>query len=512
MIRPFRLLLFVCVLCITAGCGERLDRDKRVGLPGIPESPTERLPGHARDLAQIQAEGVLRVITRPGPLTYMVFQGDEAGFEFELLRIFCDEWNLDIEVVLLRPGEDPFHLLDEGRGDLISTGLLNENELKNRCGLTQAFEHTGLHLALPASDPDVDTLNIPIGLNVTVPAGSQALRALRRLREQDRLDIRILRARPQLADTDLMRMVAWGEIEATAAPASSIEAAAAQLGNLVVGPPIGPPSHRVWAVGSASQALRDALDRYLARNYGRLPDGARRSRNYGIVHDRYISDPKQVRWYRQDRFRPDRSGVLSPWDTMIKRECEPFGLDWLIVASLMFEESRFDHEVVSSAGAVGLMQVMPRISEADSAALSQPELNIREGVAHLADIWNSYDYLPDADRWPFTLATYHAGIGHMNDARRIAMDAELDPNVWRNNVEVGLHRLRDRGHYSRTRHGYYRGDMSADYAESILRRRKIYKIMLERYEGRPEGIRRQSRADDTEASTQNPAAITNTSR
>ena len=70
--------------------------------------------------------------------------------------------------------------------------------------------------------------------------------------------------------------------------------------------------------------------------------------------------------------------------------------------------------------------------------------------------------------------------------RRIAMDAELDPNVWEGNVEVGLHRLRDRGHYSRTRHGYYRGDMSVEYAESILRRRNVYQIMLERYKVKPD--------------------------
>ena len=186
-----------------------------------------------------------------------------------------------------------------------------------------------------------------------------------------------------------------------------------------------------------------------------------------------------MRYYRQDELRPDRTGHLSPWDDVIRETSAEHGLDWILTASLIFEESRFDPDALSGAGAVGLMQLLPRFTEADSAALHDPETNIRAGVLHLSDIYRSYHYLDDADRWYFTLATYHAGFGHMNDARRLAMDAELDPNKWRGNVEVGLKRLRERIHYPQARHGYYRGDMSVRYAESILYRHRLYRLFLD---------------------------------
>ncbi|MBU1071978.1 transglycosylase SLT domain-containing protein, partial [bacterium] len=249
--------------------------------------------------------------------------------------------------------------------------------------------------------------------------------------------------------------------------------------DLRLGPALTGEVAQCWVVRRNSPDLKAALDRFLRRHYRPSPDGAKRSQAYGVLEDRYFNDPRQVRYYRQDELRPDRTGRLSPWDDVIREVSASHGLDWILVASLIFQESRFDPDAHSGAGAVGLMQLLPRFSDADSAALLDPETNIRAGVAHLAEIHRSYQYLDEEDRWYFTLATYHAGFGHMNDARRLAMDAELDPNKWRDNVEVGLKRKRERIHYPQARHGYYRGDMSVRYAESILYRQGVYRLFLD---------------------------------
>lgn len=473
------MLLPLLLVCVVAGCDQRHDTPKTVQLPGFADPADHSHPPVERDLKEVQTEGVLRIAVTPGPLTYMVFRGGEAGFEFELMDQFCREWNLRLDPVLLAPGEGPFRLLDEGLVDVVCTGLVADNELKLRGRLTQSFEQTRLHLALPG-EATADT--VPDALTATLTASSRAAPHLRRFAHDLGFEPKILRARPRLNEFDLLRMVATGEITATVAPASTIDAAMARYRNLHVGPAVAPPSHRTWAVRSNAPELQRVLDRFLSRNYGRGPAGSRRSRTYGIIRERYIGDPKQVRYYSQDRFRPDRSGVLTPWDHLLRRECDRHGVDWLTAAALMYEESTFDPSVVSSAGAVGLMQVLPRFSRADSAGLLEPEINIAEGVRYLAEIRDFYDYLPDVDRELFTLATYHAGYGHMADARRIAMDAGLDPNRWYGNVAIGLARKRDRVHHTQSRHGYYRGDMSVDYAESILRRREVYRVMLERYE------------------------------
>jgi membrane-bound lytic murein transglycosylase F len=469
--------IMLIVLALVS-CGRQVDDSKRHPLPGQEIPLINAVNTVERDLPEIQIEGVLRMATHPGPLTWMVFEGREAGFEWSLLHQFCRDWNLRLEVVLPEPDEELIDLLTSGRADVIAAGLLSTNKLKNDGAISQAFEHTRFHLVLPTEDSRPDSLTALDGLTVTVPWDSQAADVLRDLRQQHDLRLNIVRARPSQTLDDLFRSVASGEIDATAAPASTVRAASTQIPQLRLGPPLAPPSHRVWLLRHQNPNLMQAINHYLTRNYGRLPNGPRRSRFYGILHERYLGDLKQVRYYSQDRYRAGRSGRLCAWDELVSVLSDSVGLDPLIVTSLIFQESRFDPTVVSSANAVGLMQVLPRFAKADSASLHDPETNLRTGIDQLADIWRSFDYLPLEDRWPFTLATYHAGVGHMNDARRIAMDSELDPNRWTGNVAVGLGRLRERVHNRQTRHGFYRGDTSVIYAESILRRAEVYRRIL----------------------------------
>jgi hypothetical protein len=90
------------------------------------------------------------------------------------------------------------------------------------------------------------------------------------------------------------------------------------------------------------------------------------------------------------------------------------GIDPLVLLSVIRQESRFQADVLSSAGAVGLMQLMPRTA-AETARkeklpkpgrkdLLRPSVNIRLGAAYLSRLVNGYggDYLR-------AIAAYNAG-------------------------------------------------------------------------------------------------------
>lgn len=92
-------------------------------------------------------------------------------------------------------------------------------------------------------------------------------------------------------------------------------------------------------------------------------------------------------------------------------------LDPAVLAALTHAESTFDVDAVSSAGAVGLMQVMPRFhvpryafleSRAD---LLQPRLNVRAGVFVFAEALARHGSTRDAIR------AYHGGAGGVADPK-----------------------------------------------------------------------------------------------
>jgi soluble lytic murein transglycosylase len=120
-----------------------------------------------------------------------------------------------------------------------------------------------------------------------------------------------------------------------------------------------------------------------------------------------------------------------PHVELITAEAAAHGVDPTLVAAVIRQESSFDPRATSTAGARGLMQMMPRVARAIARAediaeytpalLYRPEANVRLGVTHLKGFTEHYDHPARA------LAAYNAGPGRVARWSRLpgARDAEL---------------------------------------------------------------------------------------
>lgn len=85
------------------------------------------------------------------------------------------------------------------------------------------------------------------------------------------------------------------------------------------------------------------------------------------------------------------AGMISPYQqkvacqnaNYIVRQSEKRGISPLIVTAVIYRESSFSPRVVSSAGACGLMQVLPRYSRYTCEQLKNPRVGIRDGIRAL---------------------------------------------------------------------------------------------------------------------------------
>jgi membrane-bound lytic murein transglycosylase F len=175
-------------------------------------------------------------------------------------------------------------------------------------------------------------------------------------------------------------------------------------------------------------------------------------------------------------------GRLSPFDNAIKKYAQRLNWDWRLLASLIYQESNFFPDVVSWAGAIGLMQLMPDVAEKYGITeKSRPEEHILAGVKHLEQINKILpNEIPEEERIPFMLATYNVGLGHILDARRLAVLNDKDPNVWFDNVELELLKKQDRTivRDSIIRHGYARGQETVDLVRDVMERWQHYQNLL----------------------------------
>lgn len=108
-----------------------------------------------------------------------------------------------------------------------------------------------------------------------------------------------------------------------------------------------------------------------------------------------------------------------PFRELVEREAAEWGVDPIMLAALIRQESAFKADIVSHAGAIGLMQVMPPTGAQLARAhgperftpevLSSPEINLHLGSAFLVEMTRRFD-----GTLPFVLSAYNAGPSRAN--------------------------------------------------------------------------------------------------
>jgi len=117
-------------------------------------------------------------------------------------------------------------------------------------------------------------------------------------------------------------------------------------------------------------------------------------------------------WYLRARYPLE-------YEQIVIAHARNYDLDPELLAAVIYAESRFQPEVVSSAGAVGLMQLLPNTAKGIAlrtgggrfvvSDLRDPEINVRYGAWYLDHLRDRYD-----GNTRLALAAYHGGQGNVD--------------------------------------------------------------------------------------------------
>ena len=420
------------------------------------------------DLPEIRRRRVLRVITRNNAATFFLWRGEQMGFEYELLREFARQLDLHVEVVVAPDREALFEMLARGAGDVAAASLpIDSMRSASDIAMTRPFNYVYDYLVARNDDDTLLGIGDLTGRTVTVRPSSAHWRALERLRDAG-LKL-ALDAAPEDEETEtLIAAVGEGRIDLTVAASHVLDLELSHRTDVRKAFTLRGPVALGWAVRHGDTELLAALDEFLDREY--------RGLFFNVVYQKYFESPARIRRHREQRVDHESAGGLSPYDAMVRREAAAHGFDWPLIVSQMYQESRFDPKARSPAGALGLMQLLPRTARAFGASDPyDPEQAIHAATAYLA--WLHSRLEPDLtvkDRMWFALAAYNAGLGRLRDARRLAHELELDPDRWFGNVEEGMRLLSKRAWYRKTARGYVRGTETVRYVREIRERYRTY--------------------------------------
>ncbi|MDR3049183.1 MAG: lytic transglycosylase domain-containing protein [Elusimicrobiota bacterium] len=109
----------------------------------------------------------------------------------------------------------------------------------------------------------------------------------------------------------------------------------------------------------------------------------------------------------------------SQYEALIDKYSKRYEVDPMLVRAVMKRESNVNPDAVSSKGAIGLMQIMPKtgveiaqklnIPAYHASMLKDPEINIMFGIYYLRNLLRHYD-----NDMVLALGAYNAGIGNID--------------------------------------------------------------------------------------------------
>lgn len=430
-----------------------------------------------KDLPEIRERGELVAITSYSPLSYFIYRGEVMGYEYELLQLFGEHIDLPVRIEIARDFGEMMDMLDRGEGDLIAYGLTVTSGRRERLAFSEPFNMTQQVLVqrkpenwrqMMLHNIENELIRNPIelsGKTVYVRRGSAYFDRLINLSEEIGADIDIVEADEGVTTEELIRYVADGEIDYTVADENIAKIKSAYHQDLDVETAVSMPQQTAWAMRHTSPELLDSLNKWL--------EEARTQSDYYVIYNKYYENRRAFRARYASDFFPVTGGTISPYDEDLKLYADELGWDWRLLAALIYQESQFDPSARSWAGAVGLMQLMPRTAaEFGADNPLDPQENIAAGVRFLQWLQNYWkEQIEDEnERRKFVIASYNVGHGHVQDARRLAEAFGDDPGVWHGQVAEHMLNKSNPEYFNReeVRYGYASGLEPVNYVTAIL--------------------------------------------
>ena len=410
------------------------------------------------DWDEMKERGVVRILVPHNKTDYRLdnngdARGIQADYIKELERIVGEERQQGeapmVFLVLPVRFNQLIPKLLAGYGDIAAalfTITPEREELVDFAGGSRVVDEL---LVTSANLSGVSTLEDLIGQSVYVLAGSSYLQHLNEINDKFRTEgkgqIEIVEADANLTTPDILEMVNAGIVDATVVDDFEVGLWAEVLPDITVHQDIkiNEGGRLGWAIRKNSPGLASELAKAGEQvKKGTLIGNMLFKRNF-----------QNTQWIKNPLQEEERAKLIALIE-LFQGYGDQYEFDFLALAAQAYQESRLDHSARSSAGAVGIMQLLPSTAADPNVGIpniEDLEANIHAGAKYMAFLRERYFSDPDMseeNKFAFTWASYNAGPARVRQMRARAIEMGLDPDIWFQNVEyaaleiVGLETVR----------------------------------------------------------------------
>jgi membrane-bound lytic murein transglycosylase MltF len=422
----------------------------------------------------------IRALVVPSRSGFFYDKGHPQGIYFEALdefqrfvnrRFRTGSLKINVTYLPVRP-EQLENALLEGVGDVVAYGVEVTPEREKRVLFTTPIDSNVKQLIVTGPKaPRITGLEDLSGTEIYVNPLTVYYENLQHLSESlqkaGKPQILARKADPNLTDEDLLEMVNAGLIPATATINIRAEFWSKVFPHLILHSSIvlKEDGQLAWATRPDSPQLRKLLDEFVK--------GRGQGTSFGnTLLRRYLQNTE---WLK-DATSNEEMKKFQAYVSYFKKYAAEYDFDYLMLVAQGYQESLLDQSRRNPSGAVGIMQVIPKIAAAPPINISNVDVaenNIHAGAKMLRDIADTYFNDPKLDPLNRTLmvfASYNAGPTRISRLRKKAAADGLNPNEWFGNVELVV--AKDVG------------QETVQYVSNIYKYYVAYKLTLEELAGK----------------------------
>lgn len=206
-----------------------------------------------------------------------------------------------------------------------------------------------------------------------------------------------------------------------------------------------------WVLRKNTPSLKKQVDKFMKTSRKGTLIG-------NVVYNKYLGTHR-LRKLRTAQSNDDFKSV----EGVFQKYGSEYHLDWLLLAAQGYQESQFNQKAVSSAGAVGIMQIKPSTAAGRPIHITNVYIldnNIHAGTKYMRHVMDQYlkdTSIDSVNQQLLALAAYNAGPTRIAQLRKKAVANGYNPNVWFDQMEnvVALHVGQETVQYVSNIYKYY---------------------------------------------------------
>ena len=392
----------------------------------------------------------------------------DAAFESELAALFAKHLNLKLRLLQQTPDAAVASLL-AGRAHLAAGFRTHSNPALRFSTSYQSLDE--LVVCSSDSPKNIDDL---YGHHLAVATESPQEAVLRDIR--DEYDDLRWEPRQGTSAVQLLQEVAEDKLDCAVANEEQIASMRNFYPDINSGLSLDSRSEMSWAISV------DGDETLLAEVNGFIDEISRDNTLRHLI-DSHYGHNERLGTVDTATFITHTRTLLPHYYQWFTDAAELTGIDWRLLAALAYRESRWNPNATSFTHVRGMMMLTE--DTADRMGVENrldARASIMAGARYLQLLKEQMPLrISEQDRLWLALAAYNQGMGHLEDARILALRHGLNPDVWAD-VKRVMPLLSRPAYYTKTKHGKARGGEAVIHVETV----RLYYDMLKRLDAQNE--------------------------